>query len=74
MPKAAKVTHPPRRPLNCESEPTLKILLPPRGGAEEEGWSGGEREAAQHAKSTPRMRQMLGGDAFGPGGGLAVAW
>jgi len=29
-PKAAKVTHPPRRPLNCESDPPLKILLPPR--------------------------------------------
>ena len=30
MPKAAKVTHPPRRPLNCESGPPLKTLLPPR--------------------------------------------
>eukprot|EP00966_Prymnesium_polylepis_P047550 1100954-Prymnesium_polylepis.1 len=30
MPKAAKVTHPPRRPLNCESDPPLKTLLPPR--------------------------------------------
>eukprot|EP00966_Prymnesium_polylepis_P312357 7217558-Prymnesium_polylepis.1 len=29
MPKAAKVTHPPRRPLNCESDPPLKALLPP---------------------------------------------
>eukprot|EP00966_Prymnesium_polylepis_P148905 3440236-Prymnesium_polylepis.1 len=29
MPKAAKVTLPPRRPLNCESDPPLKILLPP---------------------------------------------
>eukprot|EP00966_Prymnesium_polylepis_P280947 6491047-Prymnesium_polylepis.1 len=29
MPKAAKVTHPPRRPLNCESNPPLKTLLPP---------------------------------------------
>eukprot|EP00966_Prymnesium_polylepis_P253643 5862760-Prymnesium_polylepis.1 len=31
MPKAAKVTHPPRRPLNCESDPPLKTLLPSRG-------------------------------------------
>eukprot|EP00966_Prymnesium_polylepis_P266195 6149146-Prymnesium_polylepis.1 len=30
MPKAAKVTHPPRRPSICESDPPLKILLPPR--------------------------------------------
>jgi hypothetical protein len=30
MPKAAKMTHPPRRPLNCESGPPLKTLLPPR--------------------------------------------
>eukprot|EP00966_Prymnesium_polylepis_P163908 3789716-Prymnesium_polylepis.1 len=29
MPKAAKVTHPPRRSLNCESDPPLKTLLPP---------------------------------------------
>ena len=29
MPKAAKMTPPPRRPLNCESGPPLKTLLPP---------------------------------------------
>eukprot|EP00966_Prymnesium_polylepis_P085657 1983033-Prymnesium_polylepis.1 len=33
MPKAAKVTHPPKRPLNCESDPPLKTPLPPRGAA-----------------------------------------
>eukprot|EP00966_Prymnesium_polylepis_P271729 6277930-Prymnesium_polylepis.2 len=27
MPKAAKVTHPPRRLLNCECDPPLKPLL-----------------------------------------------
>eukprot|EP00966_Prymnesium_polylepis_P093064 2154506-Prymnesium_polylepis.1 len=32
MPKAAKMTHPPRRPLNCENGPPLKPLLPPRDG------------------------------------------
>eukprot|EP00966_Prymnesium_polylepis_P090023 2084732-Prymnesium_polylepis.1 len=26
MPTAAKMTHPPRRPLNCESDPPLKTL------------------------------------------------
>eukprot|EP00966_Prymnesium_polylepis_P031956 743679-Prymnesium_polylepis.1 len=30
MPKAAKVTHPPRQRLNCECDPPLKPLLPPR--------------------------------------------
>eukprot|EP00966_Prymnesium_polylepis_P140919 3254427-Prymnesium_polylepis.1 len=30
MPKAAKVTHPLRRLLNCECDPPLKPLLPPR--------------------------------------------
>jgi hypothetical protein len=29
-PKAAKVTDPPRRPLNCESDPPLKTPLSPR--------------------------------------------
>eukprot|EP00966_Prymnesium_polylepis_P192128 4452373-Prymnesium_polylepis.2 len=38
MPKAAKVTHPPRRPSNCESDPPLKILLPPRGAETRRRW------------------------------------
>jgi hypothetical protein len=35
MPKAAKVAHPPRRPLSCESGPPLKTrgTRPPRGPA-----------------------------------------
>eukprot|EP00966_Prymnesium_polylepis_P183798 4260255-Prymnesium_polylepis.1 len=33
-PKAAKVTHPPMRPLNCESDPPLiNPLVPPRPAA-----------------------------------------